>query len=136
MFTSIADIQAAIFEQTGLKTSAKRMTGSMKKHFKIWPIFQEGKYPDFPHEWLNTFKGNFKGINGVFPYCTISNLSIPAEGIEFNPIAYKKERKPKPIDENSPQRTWGSKNSQLRLDKAAARYAKALRRGENRATYY
>lgn len=50
-------------------------------------------------------------------------------------IEMKKEAKPKPIDPNKPQKGWGSKNSQIRLDKAIARNAKKMKKG-NTATYY
>lgn len=134
----ISEIQTAIFEQTGLKTSFKRMTGSMKYHVKIWPIFQGGQYPKFPFDWANQFQKQFKPdlAHDCFPYCSVMELNIPLTNITvFDPIQYKKERKAKPI-EDMKVKGWGSKNSQLRLDKAAARYAKALRRGENRARYY
>jgi len=134
----VSEIQAAIFEQTGLKTSAKKMTGSMKRHIKIWPIFQGGIYPNFPYEWLSEFKKQFKGIpeTDTFPYCTVTDLNLPAALFEFDPIKYPKESKPKPIDPDKAGKGWGSKNSQMRLDKAAARYSAAIRRGENRARYY
>jgi len=137
----VSEIQQAIFEQTGLKTSFKRMTGSMKYHVKIWPIFQGGQYPNFPHSWVHEFNKQFKPdlAHDCFPYGSIGELNIPATNFtEFDPIQYKKERKPKPIDENSPQRTWGSKNSQMRLDKTAARYAKKRRgpNGDNMVKYW
>lgn len=134
----VSEIQTAIFEQTGLKTSFKRMTGSMKHHIKIWPIFQGGIYPKFPFEWANKFNKRFKPdlVNDCFPYCSIMELNIPASNFtEFDPIQYKKERKQKPIDDGKPMAGWGSKNSQLRLDKATARNAKKLKAGTT-ARYY
>lgn len=134
----VSEMQTAIFEQTGLKTSVKKLTGSMKHHIKIWPIYQNGDYPKFPFEWGNEFKKQFKAVPELdaFPYFSPMQFDIPAQNFtEFDPIIYKKERRPRPIDENTKVKEWGSKNSQLRLDKAAARYAKALRRGENRARY-
>lgn len=120
----VSEIQTAIFEQTGLKTSAKRRTGSMKHHYTIWPIYQGGKYPDFPFAWVQEFSKQFKSFgHGVF--CTVGSLDIPAANfIEFDPIQYKKEHKPKTIDDGKPMKGWGSKNSQLRLDKASRRAAK------------
>jgi hypothetical protein len=133
----VSEIQTAIFEQTGIKTSVKKMTGSMKRHIKVWPIYQGGKYPDFPHEWLQEFKKQFKGVpeTDTWPYCTVSDLNLPAALFEFDPIQYPKESKLKPIDENKVMKGWGSKNSQLRLDKATARNAKKLRAGTT-ARYY
>ena len=134
----VSEIQTAIFEQTGLKTSFKRMTGSMKHHVKIWPIFQNGSYPKFPFEWANEFKKQFKPdlAHDCFAYGSIGEINIPALNItEFDPITYKKERKPKPTDPDKIMKGWGSKNSQLRLDKATARNAKRLRAGTT-ARYY
>ncbi len=48
-------------------------------------------------------------------------------------MEFKKERKPKASETTS--KGWGSKNSQMRLDKASARYAKKLMKG-NCARYY
>ena len=47
----------------------------------------------------------------------------------------KKESKPKQADPNKPLKGWGSKNSQMRLDKAAARNAKKMCKGGT-ARYY
>lgn len=123
----VSEIQQAIFEQTGLKTSFKRMTGSMKHHVKIWPIFQGGQYPKFPFDWANEFKKQFKADlpHDCYPYGSIGELNIPAINFtEIDPIQYEKEAKPKPIDPNKPMKGWGSKNSQMRLDKASRRAAK------------
>ncbi len=121
----ISELQEIILKETGLKTSAKKMTGSMKRHVKIWPIFQDGKYPNFPFEWLQEFAKQFKGIpeTDTWPYCTVGDLCLPAALFEFDPITYKKERKPKPIEQMN-VKEWGSKNSQMRLDKASRRAAK------------
>lgn len=126
----VSEIQQAIFEQTGLKTSFKRMTGSMKFHVKIWPIFQDGKYPNFPFEWVNQFAKQFKAdlAHDCFPYGSVGELNIPAVNFtEIDPITYKKERKPK-FDPDKVVKGWGSKNSQMRLDKAGARFGNRLRR--------
>jgi hypothetical protein len=131
----VSEIQTEIFNQTGLKTTVGRGTGSMKKYITLIPQFQNGNYPDFPVDWLRTYKKQFVQHDGVEPLCSVSSIHLPAASFEYDPIRYKKDAKPKPIEEQK-ARTWGSKNSQLRLDKAAARYAKALRRGENRARYY
>lgn len=132
----VSEIQTAIFEQTGLKTSAKRNKGSMKHHYTIWPIYQGGKYPDFPFAWLREFSKQFNSFGqGVF--CTVSSLDIPANNFtDFDPIQYKKEHKPKPVDPDKPMSGWGSKNSQLRVDKATARHAKAVTQGKNTVRFY
>lgn len=134
----VSEIQQAIFEQTGLKTSFKRMTGSMKHHVKIWPIFQGGSYPSFPHEWVKEFIKQFRPDlpHDCSPYGSNMELNIPATNFtEFDPIQYKKERKAKPADPDKVQKGWGSKNSQMRLDKATSRNAKKLRAGTT-ARYY
>jgi len=58
----VSDIQQAIFEQTRLKTSFKRMTGSMKHHVKIWPIFQGGNIQNSPLRGQMNLKDNFRLI--------------------------------------------------------------------------
>ena len=131
----ISEVQKQIFEQTGLKTTVKHNKGSMKNHITIRPLFQNGAYQNFPFDWLQIFKSQFKQNNGVFPYFTVSGIDLPASLFEFDPIQYPKERKQKSVDENSTVKGWGSKNSQLRLDKASRRYAKHLNKG-NCARYY
>jgi hypothetical protein len=132
---TISEIQTAIFEQTGLKTTVKSNRGSMKHHVTVKPLFQGGAYPNFPHEWVREFGKQFKSFgHGVF--CTVSSLEIPLPNFtDITPIKYKKERKPKHIDPDTPMAGWGSANSQLRLDKATSRYAKHLKKG-NCARYY
>lgn len=51
-------------------------------------------------------------------------------------IKFKKMNKSKKIKPENAQLTTREQRRQIRLDKAAARYAKALRRGEKRARYY
>lgn len=132
----VSDIQEAIFKETGLKTSVKKMSGSMKEHLKIWPIFQSGEYPQFPFEWVQTFKKQFYACGQAFPYVSTFEINVPLGNFsDLTPIVYKKESKPKPIDPDKPAKEWGSKNSQMRLDKASARYAKKLNKG-NCARYY
>jgi hypothetical protein len=46
---------------------------------------------------------------------------------------FKKERKQKPTEN---PKGWGSKNSQVRLNKAVSRYAKRLRNNPGSARYY
>lgn len=132
----VSEYQNKILTETGLKTSVRKGSGSMKHHLVFTPMFQGGQRPKFPIEWAREQRGLFQS-NGHGVFSTPECLDIPAFNFsEFDPVRYKAERKPKPIDTNTPAKGWGSKNSQLRLDKAAARYGKALRRGENRARYY
>ncbi len=131
----ISDIQTLIFERTGLKTTARHNKGSMKKYITIRPMFQGGEYAQFPIEFAREIKSMFKTFGDTYPICGTQGINIPIQNItEFDPIRYKKENKPKPISEMN-VKTWGSKNSQLRLDKATERNAKKMQKG-NTARYY
>lgn len=126
-------IQKIIFEETGLKTSARSLTGSMKNYIRIMPMFQKGNYPTFPFEFVTKMKEQYPGMEPNPNFFSIDSFCIyglTTEGAE----KYKTESKGKCIEQkNSP--SWGSKNSQMRLDKAAARYGKKVRRGENCVRY-
>lgn len=133
---TIAEIQTQIFEQTGIKTSVKKLTGSMKHHICFTPMFQGGKYPEFPFKWRQTFVKQFKIAGDLGNWASSTGIDILKINItESEPIKYQKERKPKLLDTDTPQKGWGSKNSQLRLDKATQRNAVRLRKG-NTARYY
>ena len=126
-----AEIQTAIFEQTGIKTSVKKLTGSMKHWTRFSPMLQGGIHPKYPFEWRQAFKATFAGQTFADDY-SLEILTTSFEASE--PIHYKKEHKPKTIEQMS-VRQWGSANSQMRLDKATARNAKRLLTG-NVARYY
>lgn len=120
-----SEIQQLILEQTGIKTSVKKLTGSMKTHTRFGSMFQNGTYPKFGYDWRKQFtttigRGNFAGDYEI----DIHNYNIQFD----EPIKFKKERKPTPVSEMKVKQ-WGSKNSQLRLDKATARNAKRLMAG-------
>lgn len=134
----VSELQEIILKETGIKTSVRKYKGSMKFHYGFTSMFQNGEYPKFPIEWGRNFVKQFATIPGHGNYFTNGNMIdiLQINFTEYDPIKYQKESKPKPVDENKTAKGWGSKNSQLRLDKAASRYAKALRRGENRARYY
>lgn len=131
-----SEIQEKVLSETGLKTSVKKYTsGSMKGYIKIMPIYQKGSYPSLPFDFVQKLKAEL----AAFDYankpllCTCSDLCV--YGIEDDRIRMKTERKPKEIDPTKPMKGWGSKNSQLRLDKATARNAKKLNKG-GVARYY
>lgn len=131
----ISEIQQLIFERTGLKTTARHNNGSMKGYITIRPMFQGGKYAEFPIEFAREIKSMFKTFGDNAPICSVQDIDIPIQNItEFDPIHYKRESKPKPIEQQKAKQ-WGSKNSQLRLDKATARNAKKMSKG-NTARYY
>lgn len=132
---TIQQIQETILNETGIKTSVRKNKGSMKHHITIRPIFQNGSYPNFPFEWVTKFRDQFKNVGDTFPYGSTLQIDLPIALFEdTTPTVYKKERKPKPIEQQT-GKTWGSKNSQMRLDKAAGRYAKKLNKG-GCARYY
>jgi hypothetical protein len=120
------EIQEYIYTKCGLKTSVKKGVGSMKGYCIITPIFQGGSYPNFPFEFTRELRLLLDKYDTVRApvFCNTSQICV--YNIEDVRIQYKKESKPKPSDK---QRKWGSKNSQLRLDKATARYANKLRKG-------
>jgi hypothetical protein len=128
MMITTKEIQKEIHDSTGLKTSARKGTGSMKGYIIIRPIFQNGAYPNMPFEFVKKMKVKLSEYDSDTKplFCSTSEISI------YKPIddriQYKKENKPKSI-ENMKLKTWGSKNSQMRLDKASSRYAKNAKKG-------
>ena len=127
-------IQEVIFAESGLKTSVKNGTGSMSGYVIIWPMFQNGQYPSIPFDLCQRLKTELSQYNHEQKPLFSTTSEISVYGILNDAIKFKHERKAKTMEESS-VKSWGSKNSQLRLDKAAARYAKKLRRGENVARY-
>jgi hypothetical protein len=119
-----SEIQTKILTETGLKTSVKKYsTGSMKGYVRIMPIFQNGSYPSLPFEFVQKLKAELAGFDYANKpvFCTCSDITVFQ--IEDDRIQMKKESKPK-IDTNKVIKGWGSKNSQMRLDKASRRAAK------------
>jgi hypothetical protein len=112
-----------------LKTSVRKGTGSMSGYVCIRAIFQNGSYPSFPHEFVQRLKIELQNFNYENKplFSSISEISV--YGISDEKTQYKKERKPKPADDSKPMKGWGSKNSQMRLDKATRRNAKRLKAG-------
>jgi hypothetical protein len=132
---TVKEIQIYILAETGLKTSVKKGTGSMKGYINIWPKYQSNEYPNFPFEFSQKIKKILKQFDSVEKplFCSTSEVSIYL--IEDNRINFKNESKPK-SKEDMKARTWGSKNSQMRLDKKAARYAKNSRLGRTGVRYW
>lgn len=121
-----SEIQRTIYLETGIKTSVKNGTGSMRGYVIFSSMFQDGKYPEFPFSWRRDFQKRFPDDNKR-PMFVGSNQIHIYYGIQKDePIKYNTERKPKPISEMK-VREWGSENSQMRLDKKASRYAKKRR---------
>jgi hypothetical protein len=131
----VSEIQTAILEQTGIKTSVKSGKGSLKMYLIFSPMFQNGIYPEFPFDWRQKFGSNYPETEPPTVFVGGTQIHLHKSVVEGEAIQYKKECKPKPIDEMK-VRQWGSKNSQIRLDKAAARHAKALRQGRDTVRYW
>jgi len=135
--TTVKQIQAEILEQTGIKTSVKKLKGSMKNYICFSPMFQNGLYPEFDFQWRIEYMKKFETVGQDTNSCNGTQMCILL--INFNdlePEQYKKERKPTKF-EDLKVRSWGSKNSQFRLDKNAERYAKKLSRpNSTNARYY
>jgi len=132
--TTVKDIQERVFAETGLKTSVKKGTGSMKGYLILTPIFQNGCYPNFPFEYVQSLKNALSNFNYEEKplFCSTSNICVYQ--IEDNRTEFKKEKKPKSVEINK-VRTWGSKYSQMRLDKKSASNAKRMKKGGT-ARYY
>jgi hypothetical protein len=129
MYTT-SQIQELILEQTGIKTSVKKGKGSVKHTITFSPILQNGIYPEFPFEWRRKFISQFPDHGNEFSSANGTQIHICiADFKQDDPIFFKREKKAKPVSEMSVKQ-WGSANSQIRLDKTAARYAKK-RRGPN-----
>jgi hypothetical protein len=122
----VSEIQNKILKETRLKTSVKVFkTGSMRGYIKITPMFQNGSYPLFPFDFVQKLKSELADFDysNMPLFCSTSQVSVYQ--ITDDRIKMKTERKPK-ITES---KTWGSKNSQMRLDKASARNGKRIRNG-------
>jgi hypothetical protein len=118
------EIQNYILTHSGLKTSVKSFkNGSMKGYFRIMPIYQNGNYPNIPENVWKELKTMLKSFDYAEKplFCGYSEICV--YGIENNCITMKRESKPKEIKDLK-VRSWGSKNSQMRLDKVCRRAAK------------
>lgn len=51
-----SEIQQLIFEKTGIKTSVKKLKGSMKIYTAFSPMLQGGIYPKFDFNYLQELK--------------------------------------------------------------------------------
>jgi len=106
-------------------------TGSMKGAFIFWPQFQNGIYPTFDFSIVQELKKQLpEHWQNIFTISDISMYNLDYE----EPEKFKRESKGKSIEQMKVKQ-WGSKNSQLRLDKATARNAKKMNKGGT-ARYY
>ncbi len=133
-FTKVSEVQEFILKEDDLKTSVRKGKGSMKGYFIIWAQFQNDKYPDISKETQNQLKEKLIDFNTLERPLFCSNADISIYNIIDDRKVFKKERKPKSRGEMKVKQ-WGSKNSQLRLDKATERNAKRMRKGGT-ARYY
>lgn len=132
----ISEIQQKILTEVGIKTSVKKGSGSMKNYLILSPMFQNGSYPKFPFDWRRDFLKKFPDTDPITIAINGTQIHIHKTAISGEPVKYQKERKPKTIDPDKPTKGWGSKNSQLRLDKAAARYGGKIRQGKDIVRFY
>lgn len=132
---TISNIQDEILLKTGIRTSVKKGSGSMRGYLYITPMFQNGDYPLIPFDLCSELKSllSIFDSNNKPLFCSTSAIII--HGITDDRKEFKKERKPKPIDPDKITKGWGSKNSQMRLDKAIARNVVKTSKGGN-ARYY
>lgn len=133
-----SEIQNLILAETGIKTSVKKGRGSNRYHLIFTPMFQGGAYPEFPFAWRQAFIKQFPDKGKLFSSASGTQLHICVQDITPDgPIEFKREKKPKKIQDMKVCE-WGSKNSQMRLDKTAARYAKRRRgpNGDNTVKYW
>lgn len=124
----VSELQTLIFEQTGIKTSVKHGKGSNKMYLIFSPMFQNGIYPQYPFDWRQQFAATYPQTEPATVSVNGTQIHLHKSVLTGEAIEYKKERKPKPIEQQAVKQ-WGSKNSQLRLDKATARNAVKLRAG-------
>lgn len=131
---TISEIQEIILNETGIKTSVKKGKGSVKDYITFSPMFQSGKYPEFSFDWRRQFAAQYPETIPETVFVSDTQIKLHISAITGEAIQYKKERKPLPF-EKMKVREWGSKNSQMRLDKATARNAVKMSKG-NTARYY
>ena len=131
------EIQQFIFSKCGLKTGVRTGKGSMKGYLTIYPIYQNGTYPSIPADVWSELKVILISYDHAdYPlFCGYSDISVYGLGVDRE--HHNKENKPKAATEMK-VRQWGSKNSQMRLDKASARYANKRRgsNGDNMVKYW
>lgn len=99
------------------------------------PIFQKNTYPLFPFDFIQKLKNDLSCFDYLnYPvFCSCSEINVYQ--IVDDRILMKKESKPKPIEQMK-VRQWGSKNSQMRYDKAIVRNHKRVMRGDGGARFY
>lgn len=121
-----AEIQKIILDETGIKTSVRKLKGSMNGYVRIMPIYQNNTYPSLPLELVQRLAIELAAYNYEEKplFCGRSDISI--YGIDSESTYMKREAKQK---EPAQAKGWGSKNSQIRLDKAVRRNAVKLRKG-------
>lgn len=134
---TVSEIQEIILNETGIKTSVKKGKGSVKDYITFSPMFQGGKYPEYPFEWRQQLRSKYPETIPETVFVSGTQIKLHISAITGEATQYKKERKPIAF-EDMKVKEWGSKNSQMRLDKNAARYAKKLRgpNGDKIARYY
>lgn len=117
------DFQNKILAEIGIKTSVKKGNGSNKCYLIFSPMYQNGKYPEYPFEWRQSLLKDYPETEPPLISVNATQIHLHKSIIEGDAVKFKKEKKPLPFEQMK-QRQWGSKNSQMRLDKASRRAAK------------
>lgn len=71
-----SEIQALILKETGIKTSVRQLTGSMKNHTRFLSKSTNGVCIKFDHTWRTNFLKQFSKIPGHMNYHDDYSLNI------------------------------------------------------------
>lgn len=132
---TIADFQNFILKETSIKTSVKKNKGSMKDYTTFTPIYQKGIYPEYDFTWRQNLIKQYTETDPPQIMVSSSQIQLHNSLLSGEALHFKREKKPLPIEQMK-VRQWGSKNSQMRYDKAVARNHKRVMRGDGGARFY
>ena len=97
---TVAEIQTLIYDNTGIKTSVKHLTGSMRGYLQFTPMLDRGRRSDFSDADLKTLRDKLKKDffkTSTPPHIFMSHYSIevpiwPLTNLEPIKYAVKKRR--------------------------------------------
>lgn len=134
--TTTSEIQKFILDKTGLKTGVRKLSGSMKGYFMVYPLFQNNEHPKIPFELAQELKRTLNSSSSHPTFCSVDSIDVhESNGFTNDRITMKSEKRVKSPEEMK-VKTWGSVNSQLRLDKATRRFAKRMQNGKTGVRFY
>lgn len=132
----ISDIKAQVEKLTGVAVSVSigRLGSSMRGYVIIRAKRKGGQNVEWSFENSIELTTMFIGLPETPTTCNKYELCVFVGNEAYNYSAPKTERAKtiSPQREKSEQKKskgWGSKNSQMRLDKASRRFAKRMKRG-------